>query len=93
MPTRLMTRIAMMIAVMVGVIAGFNATGTTTAHASTCTYDAHAIARVETRAVDRTEARPTHLSEVSEGTASPSGVNRGTSTTPIPSVVATEAAD
>jgi hypothetical protein len=90
MPNRLMTLLAMMTAVMVGVSAGFIATGTTTVSAATFTYDAHAIARVDTRPVDRVEARPAQLSDAQERSVSPLAKSGGPSTAPSRSRNATE---
>jgi hypothetical protein len=66
-------------------------TGTTGVVAATFTYDGPAIARVGVHAIDGSEASPAQLSDVREGSASPSAAAQGAASTHSPAFVATEA--
>ncbi len=65
--------------------------GTTTARATTYTYDASTSARVDAHELASAAASPAQLSDLPEGTASPPVQARGTSTTPLSQNIATEA--
>ena len=69
------------------------AAGTTTASAAAFCYDAQTTALVDAHAFGAADASPAQLSVAQEGSASPSGVNRGTSTTSPHSFIATNTAD
>ena len=84
-----MSRWLKLIAVVVSV---WLCTATTTASATTFTYDAPALARVDAYASALSLAGQSLVGDVREGSASPSVGSRGTSTTPVRSVIATEAA-
>ncbi len=72
---------------------GVVATSTTTVDTAPFTYDGSSVARVDVHEFDDAPTRQARLGDVREGSASPSDEARDTSTTPNPSVVATEAAD
>ena len=57
------------------------------------TYDARAIARVGVHEIGAADAGRAQLSDVREGSASPSAAARGTSTTPARSFIATNNVD
>jgi hypothetical protein len=76
--------------VVVGVIAGI--VGTTTAGAAAFTYDFPTIALVGTHAFEDAKTGPAHLSTAQEASASPTVEIQAASTTPVPSVVATNTA-
>lgn len=65
--------------------------GTTVAKAAPYVYDVHGLPRGGTQAVDSVEARLTQPGKAREGSASPSSVSWGMSTTPPQDFVATEA--
>ena len=66
--------------------------GTTRAATSTSVYDAQPIARVDVQMIGVAEEGPASLTDVRVQSVLPSADGRGTSTTPVRSVVATEAA-
>ena len=57
--------------------------GTTTTTAATYSYDASTSARVDAHELEPAAASPAQLSDLPEGSASPSAAARGTSTTPL----------
>jgi hypothetical protein len=65
--------------------------GTTTASATSFTYDGPSIARVDAREMEAAEASPAQPSDMREGSVCRSTEERGTSTTASATFIATEA--
>jgi hypothetical protein len=84
-------RLRALLAVLVGLLLGPWAPATS-ASAATYTYDVPTVERVGVHTFGVAEANPPQLSAAWERSASPSVEARGASTTPVHSVVATEAA-
>jgi hypothetical protein len=81
-----------LIAVLVSATTVLSFARTATVSAAALTYDAYAVASVDSGAIDRVEVRPTQLSDVGEWTALPSVASPRTSTTAASRSNATEAA-
>lgn len=85
-------RLKLLLAVLVAVLLG-SLPATTTASSATFTYDAPTVARVHVHQVATAEAGQPQLGDAREGSASPSAVSWGTSTTPDPRSDATNTVD
>lgn len=88
---RLLLGVAMAVVVLLGLGPAATPEAVAVVDGGTYAYDSPAIARVCVQRVDAVEAGATLLSDVREGSASPTSWTTGTSTTPSAGSVATEA--
>jgi hypothetical protein len=80
-----------LLALLIGLSVGVASAATTAAEAIVSNYDVPIVARVDVHAVGDTKSGSAQFARVSEWSASPLARPRGASTTPLVSVVATEA--